>query len=110
MGGDEAPNGVWERLPAAQPTPRQHGLASARHLWFVFYGKVEQILKAHGIPLSGWEEIAVRKTRRRPGHAIEPGASPSAAGARGWNNVPGWGPRDSPIGSRTEASRSSCAP
>ena len=43
---------------------KEHGLASVDDLWFVFYGRVEQILKAHGIPLSGWEEIAVRKTRR----------------------------------------------
>ena len=29
MGGDEVPNGVWERSPAAQAYLKQHGLASA---------------------------------------------------------------------------------
>jgi hexosaminidase len=96
MGGDEVPNGVWERSPAAQAYLKQHGLASVDDLWFVFYGKVEQILKAHGIPLSGWEEIAVRKTRRDGQAALIPNPAFAERGWRAyvWNNVPGWGAED----------------
>lgn len=96
MGGDEVPNGVWERSPAAQAYMKQHGLASVDELWFVFYGRVEQILKAHGIPLSGWEEIAVRKTKRDGQPVLLPNPVFAARGWRAyvWNNVPGWGAED----------------
>jgi len=96
MGGDEVPSGVWERSPAAQAYLKQHGLASVDDLWFVFYGKVEQILKAHGIPLSGWEEIAVRKTRRDGQATLIPNPAFAERGWRAyvWNNVPGWGAED----------------
>ena len=71
-GGDEVPNGVWQRSPAAQEFMKQKGLKSVDELWFVFYGRVEQILKKHGIPLSGWEEIAVRKTKREGQDVLVP--------------------------------------
>jgi hexosaminidase len=96
MGGDEVPNGVWERSPAVQAYMKQHGLGSVDDLWFVFYGRVEQILKAHGIPLSGWEEIAVRKTRRDGQATLIPNPGFAERGWRAyvWNNVPGWGAED----------------
>jgi hexosaminidase len=96
MGGDEVPNGVWERSPAARGYMREHGLASVDELWFVFYGRVEQILKAHGIPLSGWEEIAVRKTKRDGQPVLVPNPMFASRGWRAyvWNNVPGWGAED----------------
>ena len=96
MGGDEVPNGVWQRSPAAQEYMKQKGLKSVDELWFVFYGRVEQILKAHGIPLSGWEEIAVRKTKREGQDVLVPNPMFGARGWRAyvWNNVPGWGAED----------------
>ena len=96
MGGDEVPAGVWEKSPVAQAYLKANGLSSVDDLWFVFYGRVEQILERHGIALSGWEEIGVRKTRLdgKP----KPIPNPDFAG-RGWrtyvwNNVPGWGAED----------------
>ena len=96
MGGDEVPNGVWQGSPAVQAYLKAHDLASVDDLWFVFYGRVEQILKAHGLPLSGWEEIAVRKTSR-DGHGTNiPNPDFAARGWRAyvWNNVAGWGAED----------------
>ena len=96
MGGDEVPAGVWEKSPAALALLKEKGLSSVDDLWFVFYGRVAQILERHGIPLSGWEEIGLRKTRLdgRPTFIPNP-----AFGGRGWrtyvwNNVPGWGAED----------------
>lgn len=96
MGGDEVPSGVWQRSPAAQAYLAKHGLESVDDLWFVFYARVEQILKAHGLPLSGWEEIAVRKTRRDGQPVLVPNPQFAARGWRAyvWNNVPGWGAED----------------
>jgi hexosaminidase len=96
MGGDEVPAGAWEGSPAAQAYMQAHGLASVDDLWFVFYGRVEQILKAHGLPLAGWEEIAVRKTRRDARPTLIPNPEFAARGWRAyvWNNVPGGGAED----------------
>jgi len=96
MGGDEVPAGVWEGSPVVQAYLKAHGLSSVDELWFVFYGRVEQILKAHGLPVSGWEEIAVRKTRRQGQPTLIPNPDFAARGWRAyvWNNVPGWGAED----------------
>jgi hexosaminidase len=57
---------------------------------------VEQILRSHGIPLSGWEEIAVRKTRLDGRAVLIPNPSFAERGWRAyvWNNVPGGGAED----------------
>ncbi len=96
MGGDEVPAGVWEGSPLAQAYLTAHGLTSVDDLWFVFYGRVEQILKQHGLSPSGWEEIAVRKTRRDGRPTLIPNPDFAARGWRAyvWNNVPGWGAED----------------
>src|SRR5207245_8952115 len=66
MGGDEVPAGVWQGSPAVQTYLKAHDLGSVDDLWFVFYGRVAQILKAQagGLLPSGWAEIAVRTTQR----------------------------------------------
>jgi hexosaminidase len=96
MGGDEVPAGVWEKSPAALALLKSRGLASVDDLWFVFYGRVEGILKRRGVPLSGWEEIGVRKTRRDGRPALIPNPQFAGRGWRTyvWNNVPGWGAED----------------
>src|ERR1051325_4110706 len=96
MGGDEVPGGVWVGSPAVQAYMQAHGLTSVDDLWFVFYGRIEQILKAQGLVPSGWEEIAVRKTRRDGRRAIivTPRFAERGWRAYVWNNVPGWGAED----------------
>jgi len=96
MGGDEVPAGVWVGSPAVQAYMQAHGLTNVDDLWFVFYGRVEQILKAHDLSPSGWEEIAVRKTRRDGRGMNIPNPDFATRGWRAyvWNNVPGWGAED----------------
>jgi len=96
MGGDEVPAGVWVGSPAVQAYMQAHGITSVDDLWFAFYGRVEQILKAQGLLPSGWEEIAVRKTVREGRPTTIPNPDFAARGWRAyvWNNVPGWGAED----------------
>src|SRR5437773_2494872 len=98
MGGDEVPAGVWQGSPAVQTYLKAHDLASVDDLWFVFYGRVAQILQAQegGLLPSGWEEIAVRKTQRGGQQTNIPNPDFSARGWRAyvWNNVPGGGAED----------------
>ena len=96
MGGDEVPQGVWQGSPVVRAYLQAHGLTSVNDLWFVFYGRVEQILKAHGLEPSGWEEIAVRRTLRdsQPVNIPNPDFATRGWRAYVWNNVPGWGGED----------------
>ncbi len=96
MGGDEVPMGVWQGSPAVQGYLQAHHLTSVDDLWFVFYGRVAQILQAQGLVPSGWEEIAVRRTRRDSQQVNIPNPDFAARGWRAyvWNNVPGWGGED----------------
>src|SRR5437870_3982242 len=98
MGGDEVPGGVWQGSPAVQTYLKAQDLTSVDDLWFVFYGRVAQILKAQegGVLPSGWEEIAVRKTQRGGQQTNIPNPDFAARGWRAyvWNNVPGGGAED----------------
>ena len=96
MGGDEVPGGVWVGSPAVQAFMQAHNLTNVDDLWFAFYGRIEQILKAQGLVPGGWEEIAVRKTRRdgRPVNLPNPGFADRGWRAYVWNNVAGWGAED----------------
>jgi hexosaminidase len=96
VGGDEVRPGVWERSPAVLAYMKEHDLGSVDDLWFVFYAEVEKILKRHDIVPSGWEEIAVRKTRLdgKPKNIPNPGFADRGWRAYVWNNVPGDGNED----------------
>jgi hexosaminidase len=87
---------VWEKSPAALALLKEKGLSSVDDLWFVFYGRVEQILRSRGIQLSGWEEIGVRKTSLDGRPKLIPNPAFAGRGWRTyvWNNVPGWGAED----------------
>lgn len=62
FGGDEVPAGVWEKSPAVQQLMRQDkSVKSPDDLWYYYFGKVNQILKARNLYLSGWEEIGLKK-------------------------------------------------
>jgi len=96
MGGDEVPGGAWERSPAAAAFLKEEGLGSVDDLWYVFYGRVSDILKTRGIPLSGWEEIGLRKTRLDGRPKMIPNPRFAERGWRPyvWNNVVGGGAED----------------
>jgi len=96
MGGDEVPGGVWTGSPAVQRFMAALGLTNVDDLWYAFYFRVEQILKNWNLRPSGWEEIAVRKTRLngRPATIVNPSFAERGWRAYVWNNVAGWGAED----------------
>ena len=96
MGGDEVPSGVWTGSPAVQRFMAALGLTNVDDLWYAFYFRIEQILKGQNLRPSGWEEIAVRKTRLngRPATIVNPSFAERGWRAYVWNNVAGWGAED----------------
>ncbi len=62
FGGDEVPNGVWEQSPMAKELlAKDSSIENIDELWQYFFSKVDAILKARNLYLSGWEEIGLRK-------------------------------------------------
>jgi hexosaminidase len=97
LGGDEVPAGVWQKSPAvAALMKKDRGVKTVDDLWFYYYGKVNKILKARSLYLSGWEEAALRKTRvaGKTRHVPNPDFVNENFHAYVWNNVWGWGSED----------------
>lgn len=62
FGGDEVPAGVWEKSAAAdQLAKADPAVKGTDALWHYYFSKMNQLLKARGLYLSGWEETGLRK-------------------------------------------------
>lgn len=91
MGGDELPNGAWEKSPIARATMARLNLESTADLWDYFYERVDGMLRAHGLTTSGWEELAARKTVLHGRNKLIPNPRFTRNGftAWVWNNTEG---------------------
>jgi len=96
-GGDEVPHGVWEKSPAYFALKTNHPeIQSTADLWYYFYGRVNQLMKAKGLNLAGWEEMSLRKTKLdgNPFYIPNPDFMPEHLQAEVWNNTLGDGNED----------------
>ena len=97
FGGDEVPEHVWEKSPAYLTLKASHPeIKSSDDLWYYFYGRVNQMVKAKGLYLSGWEEMGLRKTRL-DGNSMylpNPDFEPEHLQTEVWNNTLGGGNED----------------
>ena len=96
-GGDEVPHGVWEKSPAYFALKANHPeIQSTADLWYYFYGRVNQLMKAKGLNLAGWEEMSLRKTKLdgNPFYIPNPDFMPEHLQAEVWNNTLGDGNED----------------
>ncbi|QBE66988.1 beta-hexosaminidase [Pseudoduganella lutea] len=91
MGGDELPDGAWEKSPASHARMRKEKLETTADLWDYFYDRVDAIVKKHGLFASGWEEMASRKTLLHGRHKLIPNPRFTQRGfsAYVWNNTVG---------------------
>lgn len=99
MGGDEVPAGAWEKSPLCQELiAREPSLENTNDLWYYYYGKLNDMLQCKYLYMSGWEEMAMRKTKLDGQNTMIP--NPGFAGknmqVHVWNNVLGWGAEDLP--------------
>jgi hexosaminidase len=97
FGGDEVPAHVWEKSPAYLALKAGHPEINATgDLWYYFYGRINQMLKAKGLYLAGWEEMALRKTMLdgRPDYVPNPDFTPEHLQTEVWNNSIGDGQED----------------
>jgi hexosaminidase len=97
FGGDEVPAHVWEKSPSYLALKASHPeIQSTGDLWYYFYGRVNQLVKAKGLYLSGWEEMSLRKTALdgNPFYVPNPDFMPEHLQAEVWNNSLGDGNED----------------
>jgi hexosaminidase len=97
FGGDEVPAGVWEKSPACAALMRDNpNVKNTDDLWYYFFGKVNAMLKARGLFLYGWEEVAMRKTKLDGNNRYIPNPDfvRESFQVDVWNNVLGWGAED----------------
>ncbi|RYF18503.1 MAG: beta-N-acetylhexosaminidase [Flavobacteriales bacterium] len=61
FGGDEVPNGVWEKSPAVKALlENDKSVKNVDELWHYYFKNVNALLKAKNLYLSGWEEIGLK--------------------------------------------------
>jgi len=97
FGGDEVPAHVWEKSPAYLALQTNHSeIQNTGDLWYYFYGRVNQMVKAKGLSLAGWEEMALRKTQLdgKPFYVPNPDFMPEHLQVEVWNNSIGDGNED----------------
>ncbi|MBF0406159.1 MAG: carbohydate-binding domain-containing protein [Candidatus Riflebacteria bacterium] len=99
FGGDEVPAGSWEKSPACRKLLKTDtSLSTIDDLWYYFYSRINSMLKARNLYLSGWEEVALRKTLLDGEKKMIP--NPDFVGenfhVHVWNNMIGWGAEDLP--------------
>lgn len=62
FGGDEVPEGVWEKSPVvAELLKKDASIKGVDEMWHYYFNKINMMLKSKGLYLSGWEEIGLRK-------------------------------------------------
>lgn len=99
MGGDEVPAGVWEGSPLCQELiAKDPALENVDDLWYYYFTKVQKILVARGLELSGWEEVGMRKTKLhgQTKLIVNPRLANEGYRLHVWNNMVGWGNEDLP--------------
>ncbi|MFD2966794.1 family 20 glycosylhydrolase [Sphingobacterium bambusae] len=62
LGGDEVPQGVWERSPALEKLKHSNAkVQSADDLWDYYFGRAQEILAQRNLYMTGWEEVGLHK-------------------------------------------------
>jgi hexosaminidase len=97
FGGDEVPAGVWEKSPSVRKLMSQNpSVKNTDDLWYYYFGKVNQLLKARNLFLSGWEEIGLKKEVRdgKVDWVPNPAFTSQHFRVNVWKNSPGSGAED----------------
>jgi hexosaminidase len=97
FGGDEVPRGVWEKSPSYLAYKASHPeIQNVNDMWYYYYGKVNDLLKARGLKIAGWEEMPLLRTRAdgAPVYLPNPDFAYQHWQAEVWNNTLGDGNED----------------
>lgn len=99
LGGDEVPQGAWKLSPLCNKLIAENSnIGTTDGLWYYYLDRMEGIMTRKKLVLSGWEEIAMRKTVLDGRKITFPNPDFANKGFRAhvWNNGIGWGSEDLP--------------
>lgn len=86
VGGDEVARHVWDGSDAARSLMTEQGMTDQRQLHAYFVRRVAEIAARHGVPVAGWQEIALNHS---PGY--DAAVMPNVAAVNCWTNAGGNG-------------------
>lgn len=86
IGGDEVAKHVWDGSDAARRLMDEQGLTDQRELHAYFVRRVAEIAARHGIPVAGWQEIALNHSPE-----YDAAVKPNVAAVNCWTNAGGNG-------------------
>ncbi|MBN1117549.1 MAG: family 20 glycosylhydrolase [Bacteroidales bacterium] len=90
-GGDEVPEGVWTGSQACLKLAKNLGLDDPKNLQAYFLKRIREILQQKGVEISGWEEVALKKSESG-NYIVNPEFAGADVTAYVWNNL--WGNED----------------
>lgn len=96
LGGDEVPNGSWQKSKAVKQLIDANTIETVDDLWYYYFGKMSEMFKNKGLQLAGWEEIALRKTMLdgKPKHVVNADFVNDNFNVYVWNTAWGRGNED----------------
>jgi hexosaminidase len=96
IGGDEVPNGTWQKSKAAQQLIADKTIENIDDLWYYYLNNVSKMLAAKNLQIAGWEEISLRKTKLngKSKHIVNAGFVNSNFKVYVWNTAWGRGNED----------------
>lgn len=91
IGGDEVPNGVWEKSPVVTDfLAKNPSIPNVDELWYYYLDNMHQLLQKKGLNVVyGWEEIGMKKAMvdDRKIMVVEPRFATHQFRVDVWNNV-----------------------
>lgn len=92
LGGDETPNGVWEKSPKILAFMKANNMANVLDVWPHYIATINKLVQEKGLIMSGWEEMGMRN--KGDGMDVNPELAKSNIQLNVWNNLPGAGQED----------------
>ncbi|MBE8713819.1 family 20 glycosylhydrolase [Sphingobacterium hungaricum] len=92
IGGDEVPNGVWEKSPKIKQLMDSLNFSSVNQVWPYYVAKVYDLANKKGVNIAGWEEIGM--VNQGNGMVVNKELASTTMQLDVWNNVVGGGQED----------------
>lgn len=92
LGGDEVPEGAWEKSPKIKALMDSLEMTSVYDVWPYYIKKVNTLCQEKGLQLVGWEEMGM--VNKGSGMDVNPELASSNIQLDVWNNLIGGGQED----------------